>query len=946
MPSLAAGMKIGPYEIQSALGVGGMGEVYRARDTKLNRDVALKVLPEAFSRDLERRARFQREAQLLAALNHPQIATIHGIEETDERITLVMELVEGPTLAERLAHHGGRALSSLPALPDPIGPGLPIGEAVAIAKQLCDAIEYAHERGIVHRDLKPANIKLKVRGAHFSGHVGPHPHAQGGSGLPPRTEDILTSRGDPTPARAAGARLERRLPAADVADCTVKVLDFGLAKALDQTPTATSVSHSPTLSVAATREGMILGTAAYMAPEQARGLDADRRSDIWAFGCVLFEMLTGKQAFSGNTISDTLAAVLRADPEWTSLPLATPVAVRRLLRRCLEKDAKRRLQHIGDARLELDEPDAIQTDAQPAAERTRRSIWPLMVASAAGAAIAGFAGWMLAPGTAPAPVRRFTIPIPAAAAQATTGGFDIALSPDGRTLVVAYPSVGLVKRQLDGLSLEPVRGAEGGTSPFFSPDGTWIGFRAEGKLKKVPTEGGLATTICDAPGGPAVRATWGDDGSIIMTRDTDLYEVPSTGGTPKLFLKSDNDGMFAQPRFIPGSKAVLVQRGSREARIEAIELQARARHPLVEGTNPQLAATGHLVFEQRGGIWAVKFDPKRLAVVGAPVPVVESVRFTFGNQALFSAARDGSLAYIAGNLGTNRSLVWIDRAGKTTAALQAQGGFQSPRLSPDGKRVVVSVSDGSNLDLWSYEFERGTRLRLTTSGSNRRNVWSPDGTQIAFYATPLQRADQDLYVMPSTGGEPKRLLARPGPQFPDTWSPDGRFLVFAEIEGAGGGRGRDLWLLPIGEPPRPLLVTRFYERGAVFSPDGRWLAFVTDEPGRAEVYVQPFPGPGPKVPISTNGGLQPMWSRDGRELFYREGDSLMAVPIQLDPIRVGAARKLFELPGATYNLDQNFADYDLAPDGRFLAIRSDSEAQVEIQIVLNWTEELRRALER
>jgi len=860
-----------------------MGEVYRARDLRLARDVAIKVLPEAFAADPERLARFDREAKTLASLNHPHIAQIYGIEESNGTRALIMELVEGETLADRIAR----------------GP-IPIDDALPIARQIAEALEAAHEQGIIHRDLKPANIKVR-------------------------------------------------------ADGTVKVLDFGLAKlseAVSNAP-ASSATLSPTITSPAfmTGVGVLLGTAAYMSPEQAKGKPADKRSDIWAFGCVLYETLTAKRAFNGEDVSDTLAAVLRADPPWVDLPPNTPSAVRRVLQRCLQKDPKRRLQHIADARLELDEPDDSGVEIQLAEVRRKGRLWPFVVLTATVAAIAGFSGWMLAPQTAPPQIRRYTITVPTAGRNATIVTTDILLSPDGRTLLYAAQPIGLLRRRADGSTFELVRGAEDGAAPFFSPDGAWIGFRsvADGRLKKVPVEGGLATTICDAPG--PVRATWGDDGSIVMATGGDLYKVSSNGGKPELILKADNDGGFAQPHFISGSKVVLVRTGTPLlGRIEALELPTLARHSLVEGTNPQLAATGALLFEQRGGIWAVKFDAKRLSVTGVPVPIVESVRTPPGN-AQFSTAGDGTLVYIAGNTDSNRSLVWLDRTGKAIDALQAKGAFQSPRLSPDGKRVVVSSVDGSNLNLWAYEFERGTRLRLTTTGNSRRTVWAPDGLQIAFYSTPARAAaadrgeqdpNQDLYVMPSTGGEPKKLVTRPGAQFPDTWSPDGRFLVFEEGEAATGPARRDLWVLPIGEAPRPLLVTRFYERGAVFSPNGRWLAFVTDESGRAEVYVQPFPGPGPKVAISNNGGLQPMWARDGRELFYREGDSMMAVPIKLDPFRVEAPQKLFEFPAATFNLDPNFADYDVAPDGRFLAIQGDTAAADEINVVLNWTEELKR----
>jgi dipeptidyl aminopeptidase/acylaminoacyl peptidase len=890
--ALTPGSHLGPYEVTGRIGAGGMGEVYRARDTRLGRNVALKVVPDAFALDPDRLARFRREAQLLASLNHPHIGAIYGFEESGASHALVLELVEGETLADRIAAAGA----------------LPVEEAIAIARQIADALEAAHEHGIVHRDLKPANIKI-------------------------------------TP------------------DGRVKVLDFGLAK-LAQPPdsghTPSDMSQSPTITSPALMTGaaVILGTAAYMSPEQAKGRDADRRSDIWAFGGVLYEMLTGRRAFEGDDVADTLAAVLRAEPRWEALPPDTPPAIERLLRRCLQKNPRRRLQHIGDARLELDEPAEARVAAPIAAARTPHRIWAFAAATAVVAVVAATGAWMLAPRTPAPPVRRYTVTVPPAPAFFTTfGGIDVTLSPDGRTLFYTAPSIGVLKRRADALTFEPVRGTEGAAAPFVSPDGAWIGFRSEGKLKKVPVEGGLAVTLCDAPG--LSRATWGDDGDIIMAGGGDLYKVSSNGGVPQLLLKADRDGAISEPYFIPGSNTVLVRIGpALRSRIQAIELATLARHNLVDGTKPQLAATGDLLFEQRGSLWAVKFDTKHMAVTGTPVPVVESIRAVAGNSQ-YSTARDGSLAYMASNTDPNRSLVWVDRNGKSTPALDARAGFQSPRLSPDGTHVVVSMLDGSALNLWAYEFERGTRLRLTTNGTSRRTVWSPDGSQVAFYSTPPATGertasggqaggDQDLYVVPATGGEPKKLLARRGAQFPDSWSPDGRILLFEEGEGSAdlGAASRDVWMLPLGEAPRPLVVTRFYERGAVFSPDGRWIAFVTDESGRAEVYVQPFPGPGPKIPISNNGGLQPLWSRDGRELFYREGDSMMAVSINLNPFRAGAARKLFEFPGITYNFDQNFADYDVAADGRFLAVQAAAAAADEIQVVVNWTEELRRALGR
>ena len=451
-------------------------------------------------------------------------------------------------------------------------------------------------------------------------------------------------------------------------------------------------------------------------------------------------------------------------------------------------------------------------------------------------------------------------------------------------------------------------------------------------------------TICDAP--PNARATWGDDGSIVVAR-TQLYRVAPGGSSLDVILDAVGDEQFSQPEFLPGSKVVLVLIRVPPAggRIEAVDLKTGVRNPLVEGSTPKLAATGDVLFTRQGRIWATRFDSRRLAVIGTPVPLVESVALA-DVGALFTVSREGSLAYVPDASQATGSLVWLGRKGLATPALADAPALMYPRLSPDGTRVAASVMTGSVLDLWTFDLERGSRLRLTTEHNNRRNVWSHDGQRIAFFSQPAEpqpnvTQTQDLYAVPSTGGTPNRLLQRPGPQWPDSWSPDGRFLVF---EDARDGASRDLWLLPVGEEPRPLLVTRFNERGAVFSPNGRWLAFVTDESGRAEVYVQPFPGPGQKVPVSTNGGLQPMWSRNGRELFYREGDSLMAVPVQLDPFRASAPQKLFDMPGAIYNFDQFVADYDVAADGRFLAVSQDP--RTEIHIVLNWTEEVQRALGR
>jgi eukaryotic-like serine/threonine-protein kinase len=869
------GTRIGPYEILAAIGAGGMGEVYRACDTKLNRDVAIKILPDLFSSDVQRLARFTREAQTLASLNHPNIAHIHGLEEAGGVRALVMELVEGEDLAERIAHGA-----------------MPLDEALPIAKQIVEALEAAHEQGVIHRDLKPANIKVRTDG-------------------------------------------------------TVKVLDFGLAKAVGSAP---DVSLSPTItSPVVTSAGVILGTAAYMAPEQAKGKPVDRRADIWAFGCVLFEMLTGSRAFGGEDGSDTIAAILRAEPDWTLLDADVSPSVRRLLRRSLQKEVKRRLQHIGDARLELDDHTVPDVDAGAPAGR-RPTLWMSAAAAMVAALIGGAAGWSLTNrGASRAEIVRFSLPVPSSFANTTIRmARPLAISPDGRMIVYAVAGVGLTGRRLDESAFAPIRGAEirDAAAPFFSPDGESIGYFSEDKLLKLPRSGGLSTTLMVGLE-PAAEGTWGDDGTIVVARQGDLYEVPSAGGAQRLLLKGNPEARFSRPYLLPGSEALLTEVGTDsggERHIEIVSRKTKTRRAIGSGGNPQLSAQRMLVFEQQGQIWAAPFDMAEYVLTGTPRAVVTSVRIV-GTAAMFAVSTSGALAYMIGDSGLERSMVWIDRTGKTVPAIDARDGFQSPRLSPDGRHVAVSISKGADLDIWTFDLERGSRVRLTGGGANRRNVWSPDGKQIAYYSRDDSSADSerdiDIYVTGSTGENQRRLLARPGPQFPDTWSPSGKYLVFSDGEGGLGGR-RDMWLLPLGQAAIPLLVTRFNERGAMFSPDGQWLAFVTDETGRSEVYVQSFPASGAKIPVSVSGGLQPIWSRDGRELYYREGDWLMSVPVSGPTFTPGVPTRMLMLAAGTYNLDQNFADYDVAADGRVLAIRGDAPTNDEIQVVLNWGDEIRR----
>jgi eukaryotic-like serine/threonine-protein kinase len=543
-------------------------------------------------------------------------------------------------------------------------------------------------------------------------------------------------------------------------------------------------------------------------------------------------------------------------------------------------------------------------------------------------------------------VTRFSISVPDLAARLAGLSSSVAFSPDGQEIVyvVAGANPGLERRRLNEMTAERIRGAEGGTRPFFSPDGKWIGFVVGTKLRKVAVAGGSPVTICDVE--VNARASWGDDNTIVVARPG-LWKVSAAGGKLEpLFEASDRVGQFVDPYVLPGSRAVLVQnrRPPNQGFIEAIDLQTRSRHRLVEGTSGRLTATGDLLFTRQGQLSAIKFDPTRLAVIGSAVPVLEApgfaakVDFTEGAYAISS---NGSLAYVAGS--ATASLIWLDPKG-TSSVLAGVNEVRYPRLSPDGTRIAITGGNPANI--YVLEIGRpGSRLPLTTSNHNRGGTWSPDSQQIAFFSAPRtpegSLGDQDLFVMPAAGGTPRRVLERRGGQWADSWAPDGRSLIFDD----GPGYSRDLWVLLIGGEARPLVADpRFNERGGAFSPDGKSFAFVSNVSGRDEVYVEPFPGPGQRVPISSDGGLQPVWSRDGRELFYRQGDALMAVPVQLDPFRAGAPQKRLDMPRALYGLDPYLPEYDVAADGRVLTVRRDGIS--EIHVVLNWAEELRRALGR
>ena len=891
--ALTAGARLGPYEILSPIGSGGMGEVYRARDTKLGREVAVKVVPDAFAQDADRMARFTREAQVLAALNHSNIAAIYGVEER----ALVMELVEGSTLAQLIA-----------------AGAMPIAEALPAIRQIIDALEYAHEKGIVHRDLKPANIKVTPEGR-------------------------------------------------------VKVLDFGLAKALANEAPAADPASSPTLTMRATMAGVILGTAAYMAPEQARGHDADKRADIWAFGVVVYEMLTGRQLFSGPTVSDTLASVLTRDPDWTQLPPDTPPAIRRLLHRCLERDRKRRLRDIGDALIEIDDPSGV-SPAPAASPQVRAGFrwWNAAVALVALAGVAVAVGHFRETPPQPAPVR-FQIPAPE---KSDFGSYGMALSPDGRRLAFIASTDGrsmLWVRPLDALTAVPLPGTEGAVNlPFWSPDSRFIGFVAQGRVKKIEAWGGPPQTLCEGAGN-LLGGSWNRDGMILFGSSTSgLYRVPQAGGVPSVQTtpeSSQGEIAHMRPWFLPDGRHFLyVTRGNRQETVAiylaaldskqrkrlTVSRQAGAYAPPAAGSE-----TGHLLFLREGTLMAQPLDARRLELAGEPFPVAEQVGSTLA-LGYFSVSANGVLAYRAGGAGGNSQLVWFNREGKSLATLGPPANYNgSLSLAKDGKHVAVDeIDQGTNRDIWVLDVARGVPTRFTFEGAQDANpVWLPDGARLVFASDRGASGSFDVYQKDAGGAGAEKLLQNNGR--PEDVSPDGRYLLYAVSDPK---TGIDLWVLPLaGAPgerkPVPYLQTQFAERQGQFSPDGRWIAYTSNESGadQYQVYVQSFPAGAGKFQVSTGaGGTQPRWRRDGKEIFYVAADGkLMAVDVTTAPnFQAGTPKALFDPrislggpPAYTY------FRYDVTADGKRFLANSAAGAQgspvsTPITVVLNWQAALKR----
>jgi serine/threonine-protein kinase len=882
-----------------------MGEVYRARDAKLNRDVALKILPDAFVTDPDRLARFRREAQVLASLNHANIGHIYGFEDSGTSHALVLELIEGPTLADRL-EHGPVALT----------------DAVPIARQIAEALEAAHDHGVIHRDLKPANIKVSDDG-------------------------------------------------------TVKVLDFGLAKVLDPTAgSSAEVMNSPTLTARATQLGMILGTAAYMSPEQAKGRPVDKRADVWAFGAVLYEMLCGQRAFKGDDVSDTLAAVLRQDIDWSALPATTPAAVRQIIARCLDRDPKRRLRDIGEARIALESPAAaIPGQTQSAAEMLAPSalVQPQRRFGAVHAIAAGLLValvvvswfWWRAAGPTTATMARVAVTLPPEVSLNLAIHPIIAISRDGSKIALVANRKGaaqLYLRPMNEFEPRAIAGTDDASSPFFSPNGSWIGFFAEGKLKKVPAAGGpvitLAEGVNDNRGG-----VWTDDDTIIYAPGpaTPVYRVPAAGGTPAAVSTIDDtrhERTHRWPELLPDGKTVLVTVGSiehpddyDEATIEAIRLDTGARHMVLKGgRTARYASSGHLLFLRNKVLFAVPFDAGQAMVHGTPVPVIDGISgdVTTGS-AHYAVSADGTIVFVPGDpSGGVRRLAWVDKQGKVAAIDVPAALYGDPHVSPDGRRVAVAISIGASLrDIYVVDTVRGTTSRLTFGpAENRTPIWSHDGRRLFYVTYDRTRNASTIMTKAADGTGNARALGEISGQAyaEDVTRDDGTILLSANSSTA---RGRfEVFRLALqdgSKPTRILTAPNNDVQNSEVSPDGKWIAYYSAESGRPEVYVQSFLSSGSRAQVSTASGTEPRWAPDGRALYYQQTDGMMMVPIDPGPaFSPGKPQMLFS--GVSLANSDSGQTYAVAPRGdRFLMLRPSQEgAPPEVRVIVNWFDELKR----
>jgi serine/threonine-protein kinase len=926
---LTAGAHLGPYEILAAIGAGGMGEVYRARDTKLNRDVALKVLPDAFTLDADRLARFKREAQVLASLNHPNIGAIYGFEETNPSASsgqaglqaLVLELVEGPTLADRIAQ----------------GP-LPLDEALPIAKQLADALEAAHEQGIIHRDLKPANIKLR-------------------------------------------------------ADGTVKVLDFGLAKALaPDSAGAAAGSHtrSPTITTPAmTLAGVILGTAAYMAPEQAKGREADKRSDIWAFGCVVYEMLTGQRAFDGEDMTDVLGGVVRLEPKWEAFPANLSPALRTLIQRCLAKDRQQRVSDISAVKFVLTELQNLVASHLPAAPvaaprpRWRRAV-PAVVIAMLAALLGGAVAWTLRPSPTPSVVAQFSVPLPDGQSFNYSGRQIVAVSADGTRLAyIANFRIYIRSINEPEPHAVPRTDAESNTVtlPLFAPDGQSIAFYESSALKRIPLTGGVATTIANISS-PPCGASWGPDGLVFANSQggrNGIWRVSPTGGVPELLVEFPNDETPCSPHLLPGGRTVLftlnkVSLGAGtetgewdKAQVVAQSLADGTRHVLMEGSDARYLPTGHLLYSIAGTMHAVTFDADRIALTGGPVPVIQGVTRSRGEETSATQAavsESGTLVYLPGpatTAATPFSLLVGDGRSDPVRLDVPAGALEHPRVSPDGTMLAVGRNDRGRSDIWIYDLSGRTAPRqLTTGGENRYPIWSSDGRRVTFQSG--REGDEAIFSQAVDGNAAVRVTtpAKGEMHVPEAWSRDG-YLLYSAGKGLTLRTSLQALRVDDGTTVRFTRLPGLLIRGAAFSPDGRWVAYSSEgaiggatrsATGRdsASVFVEPFPPTGQRIPAPKDGTLRdfhPVWARDGQRLLYsRFPQRLMAVPFSTQPPAFGLPVELARTPPTGITV-RDARGYDVLPDGRVVSISpligsSPAMPRGEIRVVLNWLEELKR----
>ena len=888
---MRSGQTLGQYEIGELLGAGGMGEVYRARDTRLGRDVALKFLPEAFTGDDARLSRFEREAQLLAQLHHPNIASIFGLEEADGVRALAMELVEGPTLAERLEQ------------------GLPsVEESLSIARQIAEAVEEAHGKGIIHRDLKPLNIKL-------------------------------------------------------TSDGNVKVLDFGLAKALDPDAgtleVASDSAASPTLTVGGTMAGVILGSAPYMSPEQAKGVAVDERADIWSFGVVLFEMLSGERLFTGDSVPETLAGVLKTEIGFDALRADTPPAVRRLLRRCLQRKRKQRLHHIADARLVLEDvadgTDDGETEASavlsPGPSRVSR-VWPIALVLIAAAA--GLVGYLLRSEPTAADPMQLTVQL--APEQQLIGGANsiMTFSPDGNTLYFPGKQDGkrcLFQRALTERNATCVEGTEGGDTVFTSPDGRWLGFVSAGRLMKVPVEGGRPFDLGEARG--AGGATWLEDDTLIYAPiySDGLFHVDVEGGEPERLTTPDRDsGELGHwwPEALPGDRKIVFtafRTPLDRSRIGVLDLDDGSIRWVVEnGFFARYVSTGHLLYARGYRLFAIPFDPASATTTGPAVAVLDDLAVSHtGGSGSYSVSRQGTLAYLSRTSGNPlREIVWIDRQGRSTPAIEEPNHFMSVSLSPDNRKAALTIREASR-DLWTYAFDRGTLSRLTSSELTEFDPqWSPDGREL-FYVVDLPPFQ--LYRISAGQPDSGRPVFEQASGFDMTScivSPDGQTIAYTMSE---SGTGQNVYTRSLDgdEPAQVLAASRSEEDYPSFSPDGRWIVYESGETGRTELYVEPFPGPGDRVQITAGGGYESLWARNG-EIFFRRDDEFFAITTRTNgSFEFDAPVSLFRFPVVSGTVDE-LRGFDISADGqRMIAVTvPKSRWPRRLEIVTDWMNGLDR----